>query len=231
MRKLLLATTAFIALAAPAGAVTITSADVGDTGTGTFNGLINGTTPVPELGGSLMLGLTTVNFNTNTWTFSYSLTNTTDAPWTSEISAFGFNVDPTLNSATSTGYFPKAVMNVNVSGGVGTMDFCATAGPTCNGGGSNGLVNDATGTGTFTLDFDGTANSSTVITLDDFFIRYQAINGPGVSGGSGVGFGDVPPFGVPFSAVPEASTWAMMILGFLGVGFMAMRRKSQLRLA
>lgn len=29
------------------------------------------------------------------------------------------------------------------------------------------------------------------------------------------------------SAVPEASTWAMMILGFAGVGFMAYRRRSQ----
>jgi hypothetical protein len=30
--------------------------------------------------------------------------------------------------------------------------------------------------------------------------------------------------------VPEASTWAMMILGFFGVGFMAYRRKSQMSL-
>jgi hypothetical protein len=28
------------------------------------------------------------------------------------------------------------------------------------------------------------------------------------------------------AAVPEASTWAMMILGFLGIGFMAYRRKN-----
>jgi choice-of-anchor C domain-containing protein len=40
------------------------------------------------------------------------------------------------------------------------------------------------------------------------------------------------PFGaaldnVSVTAVPEASTWAMMILGFLGVGFVAYRRKSQ----
>ena len=27
--------------------------------------------------------------------------------------------------------------------------------------------------------------------------------------------------------VPEPSTWAMMILGFFGVGFMAYRKKSQ----
>ena len=29
------------------------------------------------------------------------------------------------------------------------------------------------------------------------------------------------------AAVPEPSTWAMMILGFAGIGFMAYRRKSQ----
>jgi hypothetical protein len=34
------------------------------------------------------------------------------------------------------------------------------------------------------------------------------------------------PTNVP-GAIPEPSTWAMMILGFLGVGFMAYRRKSQ----
>ena len=32
------------------------------------------------------------------------------------------------------------------------------------------------------------------------------------------------------SAVPEASTWAMMILGFLGVGFLAYRRRPSARL-
>jgi hypothetical protein len=29
------------------------------------------------------------------------------------------------------------------------------------------------------------------------------------------------------SAVPEPSTWAMMILGFVGLGFMAYRRRGQ----
>jgi hypothetical protein len=33
------------------------------------------------------------------------------------------------------------------------------------------------------------------------------------------------------AAVPEPSTWAMMILGFCGLGFMAYRKKSALRLA
>jgi PEP-CTERM motif len=33
---------------------------------------------------------------------------------------------------------------------------------------------------------------------------------------------------VAVAAVPEASTWAMMILGFFGVGFAAYRRKTKL---
>ena len=32
---------------------------------------------------------------------------------------------------------------------------------------------------------------------------------------------------VPVTAVPEPSTWAMMIIGFAGIGFMAYRRKSK----
>jgi hypothetical protein len=30
----------------------------------------------------------------------------------------------------------------------------------------------------------------------------------------------------PIGAVPEPSTWAMMILGFAGIGFMAYRRRN-----
>jgi hypothetical protein len=44
----------------------------------------------------------------------------------------------------------------------------------------------------------------------------------GLSGDQFIGLDDV---SVVTSAVPEPSTWAMMILGFCGVGFMAYRRK------
>jgi hypothetical protein len=33
--------------------------------------------------------------------------------------------------------------------------------------------------------------------------------------------------GLPVSGVPEPSSWAMMLLGFAGVGLMAYRRKSK----
>ena len=32
------------------------------------------------------------------------------------------------------------------------------------------------------------------------------------------------------AAVPEPSTWAMMLLGFMGIGFMAYRRRASFRL-
>ena len=44
--------------------------------------------------------------------------------------------------------------------------------------------------------------------------------------GTGVPAADFVIDNASITAVPEASTWAMMILGFLGVGFMAYRRKA-----
>ena len=51
------------------------------------------------------------------------------------------------------------------------------------------------------------------------------------SGNCGEGTSGAPPFAlidnVALTAVPEPSTWAMMLLGFVGVGFMAYRRRNQ----
>jgi PEP-CTERM motif len=46
--------------------------------------------------------------------------------------------------------------------------------------------------------------------------------------GTGANFSSTFSVSAPFvAAVPEPSTWAMMILGFAGVGFMAYRRRNQ----
>jgi hypothetical protein len=39
--------------------------------------------------------------------------------------------------------------------------------------------------------------------------------------------GTMTPITFEVAAVPETSTWAMMLLGFAGVGYMAYRRKSK----
>lgn len=59
-------------------------------------------------------------------------------------------------------------------------------------------------------------------------LTFASLTGPSDNPYYGPVIGDV-----SISAVPEPSTWAMMILGFLGVGFVAYRRKSgaALRLA
>jgi hypothetical protein len=209
-----------------ASATTITPSDVGDSGTGTFNGLIGGNTLVSNLGASLKLTVNSYTAATNTWVFGYSITNTTTAPWSSSVSAFGFNVDPNLVSVSSTGLFDLALKNVNVSGGVGTIDFCNSAGASCNGGSSDGINPGATAAGTFTLDFAD--NATTTLIFSDYFVRYQEINGPGVNGKSGVGFANdfsINPTAV--DGVPEPSTWAMMLLGFAGIVVMGAKRRRE----
>jgi hypothetical protein len=51
-------------------------------------------------------------------------------------------------------------------------------------------------------------------------LSFQSLDGDGSPWGPVIG-------GVSISAVPEPATWAMMILGFCGIGVMAYRRKSK----
>jgi hypothetical protein len=58
-----------------------------------------------------------------------------------------------------------------------------------------------------------------ILTAGNYYLDISGIGG-GTSGYGGN-------LSVSVSAVPESSTWAMMILGFAGVGFMAYRRRTQ----
>jgi hypothetical protein len=74
---------------------------------------------------------------------------------------------------------------------------------------------------------DSSVNSSS--SVDWFAYAYNYYGGT-YDGGGNFGTSTNPGFeGV--AAVPEPSTWAMMILGFLGLGFMAHRRKNSMTLA
>ena len=60
---------------------------------------------------------------------------------------------------------------------------------------------------------------SAILTAGNYYLDLTG------TGGGSAGYGGT--LSTSVSAVPEPSTWAMMILGFFGVGFMAYRRRNQ----
>jgi hypothetical protein len=65
-----------------------------------------------------------------------------------------------------------------------------------------------------------TGSLNGLIIGDPQFVPYFFSLDPGQNGVNGF-------LGGPTGAVPEPSTWAMMLIGFAGIGFMAYRRKSK----
>lgn len=105
------------------------------------------------------------------------------------------------------------------------------------------------GPGSYTITFDlagnqrGAASQETVVSLGGFSQAFTLASGVGFTThsitfttltGGHLKFTETGPSdqqgnlldNVVLTAVPEPSTWAMMILGFFGVGFVAYRRKS-----
>ena len=60
---------------------------------------------------------------------------------------------------------------------------------------------------------------STILNAGNYYLDFTGI------GGGSAGYGGT--LSTSVSAVPEPATWAMMLLGFASVGFMAYRRRTQ----
>lgn len=157
------------------------------------------------------LTLTFTGTSGNDYDFTYSLLNTSTDPHTN-ISGFGFDVSGAtvdLATTTSTGTY-ATISSGSISGGY-KVDICATAGSNCAGGSNGGPTPGGTASGTLDLEFTSLPSS---FTLTQPVIRMQN-TGPRGNGS------DV---GIPVGAVPEPATWALMLLGFGGLG-MTMRRR------
>lgn len=219
-RKITTVATLFAAMAAatpamaaitinPDGSANISSGtNVGDSFTVNFDGSESGSV-IPGVTSSLTL--TYEGTSGNNYLFDYLLTNTSSSPATSSsVTAFGFDVDPnaTLTSSNVTGAF-TVVSSGQVSQGY-NLEMCFKNGQNNNcAGGTNGITMGNSGSGTITLGFSSLPDS---VTLSDYLVRYQQVNGSGSAVGN------------PVAAVPEPSTWGLMLVGFGAIG-VSMRRK------
>jgi len=92
---------------------------------------------------------------------------------------------------------------------------------------------------TFSTDFTIKSSDGSTVTITDAgtgLEKYFAVSGSQITSllftdTSGSGFSQYKQFEISgltqVGGVPEPSTWAMMVLGFAGVGFMAYRRRNQ----
>lgn len=198
-----------------------TFVNVGDNATISFDGTEAGTSA------SLYLELLDFDASLSTFTFSYALTNTSNLALNPSVrvSGFGFDdigTDTTTGTASTsdTNGFDTIDFNVNYPDGLGFIEFCLYESPgSCTGNGNGATVGDPS-EGIFTLDYNV---ALTQLTLDDFVARYQATGINGQGSGTGVGT-EIPD---PSGAVPEPSTWAMMLMGF-GAVAAGMRRRKRL---
>jgi len=210
---------AFVATAAPA--VTLTPGDVGESGTTSINGLVNGVV-VPGLTGTLQLTFDSVTGGGTTWNFHYTIDNTSSGGITSELSGFCLNTTPNVLGGSATGLYDNVFIQSQFSSGT-TVDFCASAGASCPGGSSNGISpSDPAATGTFSLIFS-TAQAS--IGLDTAFFRYQAISGNGFNGASGIGFNNNVSINPLVSPVPLPAAFPLFAGGLALFGGVAGWRK------
>ena len=224
------ASAATLVVASPASAAVQLNSDGSITVTGTSGGSatvnLNG-----NASGTNVAGLTsalTLNFVSavnGVYTFSYTMQNTSTSPVTSSrLNAFAFNTSPDITAGGATilsgSLFDQIRLDSNFPNGIGNVELCFTT-HNCTGGGSEGLGNGQSSSGSFSLTF-GTTNLTT-LTLNNIVVRYQAVDAPGFNSVSATGR-------VITTAVPEPGTWAMMLLGFGAIGFSMRRRRASSKL-
>jgi hypothetical protein len=201
--------------------VTITADDVGKDFWSVFNGQVDdrGITSTNVEGLSSQANFKVTSFTNNQIVFDILLENTSQDPITaSVVSVLGFRSNPLVASATSTGDFDITVLNdpINAFGGADVNICFKEAGNRNNCDSGRGGV-DLGQSAFFTATLNFNSDISSGLSLDEFGVRYQGIdgeiNGQLVDDFSGTGVGVVP--------TPA------LLPGLIGMGIAALRKKKQ----
>jgi len=171
---------------------------------------------------------------------------------TADATTYGYNVDFTVGTTTITGSIVTSCDNNCLLGTVNTFDGTNAGNvvswsfsdgtTTLSSGGTNkffagsGLFLEATPTGIVDQNVTGGQNTFSAVFQTSNMSEYVEFYNTASPAGKDTIYVHFPDgsenttFTGPetiATAVPEPSTWAMMILGFCGLGFMAYRRKNQ----
>ena len=164
--------------ASAASSVSWSPADIGESQMIVFDGVSpayqGGSVPVPGLHAQLVLTLDSIS--NNTWTFGYSLTNTSAAPiTTSRVTVFGFDIPQGYAGVTSTGLFSDP--GAGATQLVGNRDLCFRTinFGQCVGSYFGGVGKGHTASGIFNLNY---ASAQVGVMLDHLFVAYQGVSAP-----------------------------------------------------
>lgn len=221
-RRFSLAVAGVIALsssAAFADAITLDSSSIGNTVMLGYNGMADGNT-ITGLTGSTTLKLTSIDGTS--YNFDYTVTNTTSNPVDSRIASFGFDTNPDITSANSTGTYGNALLGGQVPSPFNTVDVCFKSSGSNSCSGSGGVLDGQTGSGTLSLNF---ASAPSSLTLSDFFVRYQSITGAGnVTSATGAGTITSSGGSTGGTPIPEPGMIGLFGASLIALAFMRRRR-------
>jgi hypothetical protein len=216
---LVVSTVAALGLTVPAQASVVVTANQ-LTGTFTSDHCTGGCLTNQTNGGTITVTAT----GANTLAFDIELANGNQFVNTGFDASFGFNLSG-ITSITYSGITPAGFTIPNSVGSVQTAGSLHMDGTGFFSFGLEGFGNGGSAPDGSSLMFTITAagldiGDITTNALGQFFAADVISGTTGNTGAIDVST-------VSTSSVPEPSTWAMMILGFVGVGFMAYRRRGQ----
>jgi PEP-CTERM motif len=197
------------ALIEPAAALLFPSANVGDAFTGTFT--IDPTIPAlppPSLPGQYFGQIGTINVNIGGGIFTETITTVGGNGRYYLGDALGGCCDAALNGTSIGGYISAFLYGSTTStGSILPQSLSAYA---------SSQITIAGGDGTTYAEYDGFFSTLTQVDSSALFSFTGILTNVDihlVDGGSGV------------SAIPEPSTWAMLLIGFAGIGGLSYRRR------